>query len=91
MTSPVRYASTAEHVQPDEADTIAKLEGQFRTILETTSKDYGHAVRAVHAKAHGIARGTLTVKEETSCCFGAHGESAIPSCSGTLARPAACP
>ncbi|MGP0761892.1 hypothetical protein ACAF95_25510, partial [Escherichia coli] len=29
----------------------------------TTSRDYGRAVRSVHAKAHGIARGTLTIHE----------------------------
>lgn len=35
----------------------------FRDILDTTSRDYGRAVRSVHAKAHGIARGTLTIHE----------------------------
>jgi catalase len=63
MSQPVRYSSAVETVQPDEGDTIRQLEDQFKTIQDTTSKDYGHAVRAVHAKAHGIARGTLTVKD----------------------------
>ena len=63
MTQPIRYAPSVEKVEPDEAETIKGLEEQFRTILDTTSKDYGHAVRAVHAKAHGIASGTLTVKD----------------------------
>lgn len=58
MATPVRYSPD---VEPDERETIAKLDEQFRHILETTSKDYGHAVRSVHAKAHGIARGTFTV------------------------------
>jgi hypothetical protein len=63
MAAPVRFSPDVEQVQPNEVDTIGKLEEQFRTILDTTSKDYGHAVRSVHAKAHGIARGTLTVAE----------------------------
>ncbi len=62
MPDPVRYQPSVETVQPDEAETIRDLEASFKHILDTTSKDYGHAVRAVHAKAHGIARGTLTVK-----------------------------
>ena len=63
MNPPVRYSPAVEDIQPDEQDTIGKLDEQFRGIQETTAKDYGHGVRAVHAKAHGIARGTLTVKE----------------------------
>ena len=61
MKTPVRYDPSVETVAPDEAETIASLNENFQEILDTTSKDYGHAVRAVHAKAHGIARGTLTV------------------------------
>ena len=64
MAQPVRYSPEVEKVQADEGDTIKQLEEQFRAIQETTSKDYSHAVRAVHAKAHGIARGTLTVKDD---------------------------
>ena len=59
--TPVRYRPDVEQVQPDEGDTIAKLEEQFAHIQDTTADHYGHGVRAVHAKAHGIARGTLTV------------------------------
>ncbi|WP_380785904.1 catalase family protein [Sphingomonas sp. R86521] len=59
--TPVRYDPSIETIAPDEAETIAGLNESFQEILETTSKDYGHAVRAVHAKAHGIARGTLTI------------------------------
>jgi hypothetical protein len=29
--------------------------------LETTSQDYHHAVRSVHAKSHGLLDGELTV------------------------------
>ena len=62
MATPVRFTTDVEKPAPDEAETIGKLNEQFHHILETTSKDYDHAVRAVHAKAHGIARGTLTVE-----------------------------
>ncbi len=61
MTQPIRFAPAVETIEPDERETIAGLEAQFRIILDTTSKDYDHAVRAVHAKGHGIARGTLTI------------------------------
>lgn len=59
--APVRYDPSVEKVEADEDEVVRDLNESFRTILETTSKDYGHAVRAVHAKAHGIARGTLSV------------------------------
>ncbi len=62
-STPVRYAPSVETVAPDEDETIAGLNDSFQEILETTSQDYGHAVRAVHAKAHGIARGTLTIAD----------------------------
>ena len=62
-STPVLYSNDVETIPSDEAETIRQLEEQFRSILETTSQDYDHAVRAVHAKAHGIARGTLTIAE----------------------------
>ncbi len=61
--APVRYSPDVEDVQPDEQETTGKLEEQFDTIQHTTHEHYGHAVRAVHAKGHGIARGTLTVAD----------------------------
>ena len=63
MKPPVHFDPSVEKLQPDEAEVIGQLNEQFHIIQETTAKDYGHAVRAVHAKAHGIARGTLTVKD----------------------------
>jgi catalase len=60
---PVRFDPMVETIQPDEAEVIDQLNQSFQSILDTTSQDYGHAVRAVHAKAHGIARGTLTIAE----------------------------
>jgi len=63
LQPPVRYSPDLEEVQPDEGEVIAKLNRDFDVILETTAKDYGHAVRSVHAKAHGILRGELTVDD----------------------------
>lgn len=61
MRQPVPYTAAVETVQPDEGETVAGLNQAFDEILETTAKDYGHAVRAVHAKAHAVLRGTLTI------------------------------
>lgn len=61
MTTPVRFSPDVETILPDEQGTVSKLNDTFDTILETTAKDYGHAVRSVHAKAHGILKGRLTV------------------------------
>ena len=61
LTDPIRYSPDVEQVQPDEDETIQGLNQAFDKILETTAKDYGHAVRSVHAKAHAILEGRLTV------------------------------
>jgi catalase len=60
---PVRYAPQLETTQPTEQETISGLIDQFDIILEKTAEDYGHAVRSVHAKAHGIIEGKMTVKD----------------------------
>ena len=57
----VRYAPSVEQEKSGEAETIEELNGVFGDILNTTAKDYGHAVRSVHAKAHGVLEGVLTV------------------------------
>jgi hypothetical protein len=64
--TPVRYSPGAEDVKPDEAETIMKLNETFDKILETTAEDYGHAVRSVHAKAHGFLDGVLIVHDGLS-------------------------
>lgn len=61
LTDPIRYSPEVEQVQPDEGETIQGLNQAFDKILETTANDYSHAVRSVHAKAHAILEGTLTV------------------------------
>ncbi|RYY04473.1 MAG: catalase, partial [Alphaproteobacteria bacterium] len=45
---------------------ITKLNETFDKILETTAEDYGHAVRSVHAKAHGFLDGVLIVHDGLS-------------------------
>ena len=61
MQPAVRYSPDVETVSADEAEVIRGLSDALRDILETTSRDYGHAVRAVHAKSHGIIRGELEI------------------------------
>lgn len=61
--SPIRYTSEIETILPDELETQAGLNDAFDTILERTAEDYGHAVRSVHAKAHGILEGEMTVHD----------------------------
>ncbi len=61
VASPVRFMDSVETRQDDEQATIQEINATFDKILDTTSKDYGHAVRSVHAKAHAILQGTLTI------------------------------
>ena len=75
---PLRYAPSLEKPAPDEARTIESLGKALRRILETTSKDYGHAVRSVHAKGHGLVRGTLTIRDGLP----------VPLAQGLFAAPA---
>ena len=49
--------------EPNEAETVEGLKQAFDTILETTAKDYGHSVRSVHAKAHAILEGRISIPE----------------------------
>ncbi len=50
----------------DEAETIQGLNEQVRSIQETTAKDYGTAVRGIHAKGHAIVKGRLEVMSGTA-------------------------
>jgi hypothetical protein len=58
---PLRFTPTFEQSPEDEADTTRHLIEVLRGILDTTSKDYGHAVRSVHAKSHGLLDAEMTV------------------------------
>ena len=61
MAAPVRYSPDIETIAPDEAETQDGINAALHEILEITSKDYGHAVRAVHAKGHGVVEGSFEV------------------------------
>jgi catalase len=61
---PVRFDPGVEQIQPDEGQTVEGLNEAFNVILERTAEDYGHAVRAVHAKSHGVLEGELIVDSD---------------------------
>ena len=58
---PIPYDPSIETIDQDERETIQGLVETMRRIHGTTSRDYGHAVRATHAKSHGLLCGTLRV------------------------------
>ena len=58
---PERYAPSTETRAPDEAETTARLTKAMRDVQRTTFEDYGHALRAVHAKSHGLIEGEMEV------------------------------
>lgn len=63
LRPPVRFTTNVETVAPDEQTTVQGLIDAFDVILDRTSKDYGHAVRSVHAKAHGILVGEMIIDD----------------------------
>jgi hypothetical protein len=63
LALPVPYTPFVEHADSDEAEQGAELNATLREILDKTFADYGHAVRSVHAKSHGLLHGKVTVLE----------------------------
>lgn len=61
--TPLRFDAAFEQMPDDEAQTSKELADTLRSIMETTYNDSGHANRSVHAKAHGLLRGQVTVLE----------------------------
>lgn len=61
LAEPVRYRAEVEAFEPDERETVEELISTFDDILERTSKDYGRAVRSVHAKAHAALEGEMVI------------------------------
>jgi catalase len=57
----VRYSPDIEQPEEDETETIQGLIETLRSISEKTLADGGHAMRSVHAKAHGILQGQMDV------------------------------
>ncbi len=60
-SGPVRFVPSLERLTSDEGETRVALMAAMRSIVETTSSDYGHAVRSVHAKSYALLEGELTV------------------------------
>lgn len=58
---PLRYHPSMETSDESERATVASLIETMRKIHQATFSDYGHAVRATHAKSHGLLIGTLRV------------------------------
>jgi len=61
MPQPVLFSPDVETPEPEEAETSMAIDRELHRILETTSQDYGHAVRSVHAKSHGLLEGMLAL------------------------------
>jgi hypothetical protein len=61
LLPPIPFDPAVETPAPDEGKTFESIIASLQRIQETTLKDYGHAVRGVHAKPHGILFGTLEV------------------------------
>jgi hypothetical protein len=57
LNQPILFTPSVENHADDEQEVIRGLNDAFDVILKRTSEDYGHAVRSVHAKAHGILHG----------------------------------
>ncbi len=79
--APIRYAPALERLLPDEEATAADLARAMGDIREVTFRDYGHAVRPVHAKSHGLLTGELRVLDGLPAALA----------QGLFARPAAYP
>ena len=79
--SPVAFHPAVEHPTPGEDGAIASINRRMRGILETTWADYGHAVRSVHAKSHGLLGGELRVLDGLPAALA----------QGMFARPATFP
>ncbi len=61
VAPPLPHHPDVEQPQPNDREAIASINHAMRGILETTWSDYGHAVRSVHAKSHGLLEGELRV------------------------------
>ena len=62
--TPLPFDPAFEHPEKDEAETTTHLIETMQKISAVTTKDYGHAVRSVHAKSHGLLYGTMTVLDD---------------------------
>ena len=74
---PVHYTPELEVPGAEEAEAIEAVVRDLRSIQETTSRDYGHAVRGVHAKGQALVRGQLRIHDHLPPDL-AHGLFAVP-------------
>ena len=61
MTNPIAFSPSVEIPEKDEAQTQAELIETLLSISKTTLKDEQEALRAVHAKSHGLIKARFTV------------------------------
>jgi hypothetical protein len=61
LVNPVRYDASFETPEDDEAGTTAGMIDTLHGVAQTMADHTGHAMRAVHAKNHGLLRGELHV------------------------------
>jgi hypothetical protein len=64
MQQPLPYDPSYEIEEQGEAETVAGLTEAMHGIAATVDQDTGHAHRGVHAKSHGLLRGTLRVLDK---------------------------
>jgi catalase len=64
MNNAIPYAPGVERPEPDEAHTTQELIETLTKISATVYEDSQHALRSVHAKSHGLVRGSLAVKSD---------------------------
>jgi len=62
--APIPFDPQFERIPEDEAETARGLVETLHGIIEKTFADYGHAVRSVHAKSHGLITGELRVFDD---------------------------
>ena len=63
LGTPLPYTPATEQPLASDGDAVASINKLMHGILETTWADYGHSVRSVHAKSHGLLEGELRVIE----------------------------
>ena len=61
MVAPVRYDTSIEHLDDNEAETNQGLIDTITKIQQKVYEDSAHASRGVHAKGHGLLIGELQV------------------------------
>lgn len=58
---PLRFDRSFEQVPKGEAETVSKLIAVLHEIQQVTARDYGYAVRSVHAKSHGVLEAEMEI------------------------------